>query len=255
MFAVKRTMSRSVLRFQLLNLKFEVNRSRAITIAVLSTCAALACAALASCARLGAEPVRGETRERESTGQSHGSSVQYVSVEALAELTDEEQAINRRPLALPLVAPEIVIEKKARRLTLFSRGARVRVFHVALGFSPEGDKEREGDGRTPEGSFYVCVKNDKSNFYLSLGLSYPNEEDAERGLRDGIITRAEAARIRRAIRRGAKPPWNTALGGEIFIHGGGASSDWTAGCIALINEQIKELFDSIPLGTQVVIIP
>lgn len=166
-------------------------------------------------------------------------------------LSSEDEAINGKPLKLPLVEPRIVVEKGARKLTLYSDGERVRVFPVALGFEPSGDKVKQGDGRTPEGDFYVCMKNDKSKFYLSLGLSYPNAEDAERGLRDGIITRAQARQITDAISRGAKPPWNTALGGEIFIHGGGTASDWTWGCVALANENIKELFDALPLGTHV----
>lgn len=163
----------------------------------------------------------------------------------------EDEEINGKPLKLPLVQPKIVVEKGARRLTLYSNGERVRVFQAALGFEPSGDKVRQGDGRTPEGEFYVCMKNDKSKFYLSLGLSYPNAEDAERGLRDGLITRAQHKQIVNAIERGAKPPWNTALGGEIFIHGGGTTSDWTWGCVALANEHVKELFDAVPLGTHV----
>lgn len=166
-------------------------------------------------------------------------------------LSSEDEAINGKPLKLPLVQPKIVVEKSARRLTLYSNGELVRVFQIALGFEPSGDKVRQGDGRTPEGEFYVCMKNDKSKFYLSLGLSYPNAEDAERGLRDGLITRAQHKQITSAISRGSKPPWNTALGGEIFIHGGGTPSDWTWGCVALANEHVKELFDAVPLGTNV----
>ena len=171
--------------------------------------------------------------------------------EGLSAVSPEDEEINGRPLKLPLVRPRIVVEKGARRLTLYSDGERVRVFQVALGFEPSGDKVRQGDGRTPEGDFYVCMKNDKSKFYLSLGLSYPNAEDAERGLRDGLISRAQARQITSAVSRGAKPPWNTALGGEIFIHGGGTASDWTWGCVALANEHVKELFDAVPLGTHV----
>jgi murein L,D-transpeptidase YafK len=167
----------------------------------------------------------------------------------------EDEAINRRPLRLPLVRPVIVVEKGARRLTLYSDGERVRVFRAALGFEPSGDKVKQGDGRTPEGDFYVCMKNERSKFYLSLGLNYPNAEDAERGLRDGLITRAQHRRIVDAVARGAKPPWDTALGGEIFIHGGGTASDWTWGCVALDNEHVKELFDAVPLGTHVRIDP
>jgi murein L,D-transpeptidase YafK len=166
-----------------------------------------------------------------------------------------QEAANLKPLKLPLVNPSIVVRKAARQLTLFSGGEAVRVYRVVLGSAPEGDKVRQGDGRTPEGTFYVCVKNDKSNFYLSLGLTYPDAEDAARGLRDGLVTRQQHDRIVRAARRKATPPWDTALGGEIFIHGGGTSSDWTAGCVALENAHIKELFDSVPVGTPVRIEP
>jgi murein L,D-transpeptidase YafK len=99
------------------------------------------------------------------------------------------------------------------------------------------------------------MKNDRSSFYLSLGLTYPNEEDAARGLDAGLITRAQHRRIVGAVRAGRCPPWKTALGGEIFIHGGGTASDWTAGCVALENPEIKELFDSVPAGTPVRILP
>jgi murein L,D-transpeptidase YafK len=167
----------------------------------------------------------------------------------------EQEAINRRPMKLPLVKPEIVIKKGARLLTLFSGGKAVRMYRMVLGFSPEGDKQREGDGRTPEGTFYVCAKNGQSAFYLSLGLSYPSEEDAARGLSDGLITREQSESITRAIKSRGRPPWNTPLGGEIFIHGGGTNSDWTFGCVALENEHIKELFDAVPLGTIVRIKP
>ena len=172
-----------------------------------------------------------------------------------APLTAGEDALNLRPLKLPLKDPRLVVEKGARRLRLYAGGELVRVRRVALGFTPEGDKVRQGDGRTPEGDYKVCMKNPKSNFYLSLGLTYPNEEDAERGLRDGLVTRAQADRIKRAVRAGRCPAWGTALGGEIFIHGGGTASDWTFGCVALENPEIKELFDALPAGTPVRIDP
>ena len=170
-----------------------------------------------------------------------------------SELSPEEKAVNARPLKLPLAEPRIVVEKGARRLRLLDGGEVVRVRPVALGFVPAGDKVRQGDGRTPEGEFRVCMKNERSKFYLSLGLSYPSEEDAERGLRDRLITRAQAARIVGANEAGRCPPWDTRLGGEIFIHGGGAASDWTWGCVALENESIKELFDAVPAGAPVLI--
>ena len=172
-----------------------------------------------------------------------------------AALTREEEELNLRPLKLPLAEPRVVVEKGARRLRLYAGGEVVRVRRIALGFTPEGDKVRQGDGRTPEGEYKVCMKNPKSNFYLSLGLTYPNAEDAERGVRDGLITRAQHRSITRALTNGRCPPWNTALGGEIFIHGGGVGRDWTFGCVALENPEIKELFDTLPAGTPVEIKP
>jgi murein L,D-transpeptidase YafK len=169
------------------------------------------------------------------------------------ETPREQSPAARGPLRLPLVEPRIVVSKGARRLELYSEGRVVRTYRVALGQSPSDDKERQGDYRTPEGEFYVCVKNAASKFYLSLGLSYPNREDAGRGLRDRLISRAEHDRIVRALERGLRPPWDTALGGEIFIHGGGSASDWTWGCVALDDADIKELFDAVPKGTRVVI--
>lgn len=172
-----------------------------------------------------------------------------------AALKPEEEAVNRRPLKLPLSEPKVVVRKRARRLTLYAGGEAVRIYGIALGFEPAGDKVREGDGRTPEGDFYVCMKNEHSKFYLSLGLSYPNVEDAERGLRDGLITRAQHESIVGAIKDQRCPPWDTPLGGEIFIHGGGTSRDWTFGCVALSDENIRELFDAVPPGTPVRVEP
>ena len=103
--------------------------------------------------------------------------------------------------------------------------------------------------------YAVCRKNPASAFYLSLGLTYPNAEDAERGLAAGLISRTQQRSIRDAIARGGCPPWNTALGGEIFIHGRGSGSDWTWGCIALDDADVKELYRLVPVGTPVRIYP
>lgn len=162
-----------------------------------------------------------------------------------------EQPQQQSPLKLPLVNPKIVVSKSTRQLSLYSGGRLVRTYKIVLGANPVDDKLKQGDRATPEGDFYVCVKNARSNFYLSLGLSYPNIEDAERGLRDNLITRVERDAIVSAIKNRRCPPWDTALGGEIFIHGGGTGDDWTWGCAALDNPDIKELFDAVPIGTSV----
>ena len=151
--------------------------------------------------------------------------------------------------------PRIVVYKKERKLELYSDKTLVRSYRVGLGFNPVADKQREGDGATPEGDFYVFVKNNKSAYYLSLGVSYPNVEDAKRGLRDGLITQQQYEAIVDAQQRKVAPPQYTKLGGLIYIHGNGAKSDWTLGCVALENEDMKELFDSVAVGTPVTIKP
>jgi murein L,D-transpeptidase YafK len=158
-------------------------------------------------------------------------------------------------LQTPIDKPHIVVYKQARKLELYSDKSLVRTYRVGLGFSPVADKQREGDGATPEGDFYVFVKNSKSAYYLSLGISYPNVEDADRGLRDGLITKAQYAAILDAIKKKKAPPQYTKLGGLIYIHGNGSSRDWTWGCVALEDNEMKELYDAVSVGTPVTIKP
>lgn len=167
----------------------------------------------------------------------------------------DSRSNKQEPLQLPLSAPRIVVYKAKRRLELYSGDKLLRTYKIGLGLNPVPDKEREGDRATPEGEFYIFTKNPRSAFHLSLGVSYPNIEDADRGLKSGLITRAERDTIVRAIKRKQGPPQYTTLGGLIYIHGNGASSDWTWGCVALENEEIEELYQAIPVGTLVTIKP
>ena len=160
----------------------------------------------------------------------------------------------RQPLP-PMENPHIVIKKKKRLLEIFDGARLVRSYKLVLGFAPRGDKNVEGDGKTPEGEFYVFTKNPESRFHLSLGLSYPNAAAARRGLKEKIITQEEHDAILKAIDEKQMPLQKTALGGEIYIHGGGTQTDWTEGCVALKNEEIKEIFDQIPVGAKVKILP
>ncbi len=169
--------------------------------------------------------------------------------------SDEPEVVEQVPIEDPIDAPKIIVWKSERRLDLYDGEEVVKSYRIGLGFAPEGDKEREGDGRTPEGEYYICQKNPHSSFHLSIGMSYPNIKDATGGIRRGIITQDEYENIVNAIENGRQPPWNTALGGEIFIHGSGSQSDWTLGCIALDNEDIEELYEVIPVGTVVVVNP
>ena len=158
-------------------------------------------------------------------------------------------------LQLPIDRPRIVVYKQQRKLEFYSDQKLLRTYRVALGFNPVPDKQREGDGATPEGDFYIFVKNNKSAYYLSLGISYPNAEDARRGFRDGLINKKQRDAILEAMKRKTAPPQYTQLGGLIYIHGNGAGKDWTWGCVALENADIKELYDAVSVGTPVKILP
>ena len=185
--------------------------------------------------------------------QSKGAST-LVNRSARAVDTQQQNPITN-PLELPIDSPRIVVYKSERKLEFYSDKRLLRTYRVGLGFSPVADKKKEGDGATPEGDFYIFVKNNKSAYYLSLGVSYPNAEDAERGLRDGLINKAQRDSILEAIRKKTAPPQYTKLGGLIYIHGNGAKSDWTWGCVALENAEMKELYDSVSVGTPVTIKP
>ncbi len=147
----------------------------------------------------------------------------------------------------------VVVRKSRRRLELWQENRVILDCPIALGPHPVGPKRREGDGRTPEGEYYVCTRNEASRYYLSLGLSYPNRKDAETGLREGVLSEASYRQIAEAISREKRPPWDTAMGGAIMIHGMGAGRDWTAGCIALDNQDMDTLWARCPLGTRVFI--
>ena len=173
--------------------------------------------------------------------------------------TQEHHTVHESPgkdvFRLPLQDPHIVILKSQRQLELYAAGRVVRNYRVGLGLNPVPDKQREGDRATPEGEFYIFTKNPKSAYFLSLGISYPNIEDAERGLRDGLINQTTHDEIISAIKKKKGPPQNTQLGGEIYIHGEGAQRDWTWGCVALENEDIAELYRVVEVGTPVTIKP
>ena len=137
-------------------------------------------------------------------------------------------------------ADRVLIEKAERRLTLLREGRRIATYRIALGFAPEGHKEREGDGRTPEGFYRIDRRNENSQFYLSLGIDYPRPDQR---------AAAEA--------EGRKP------GGDIFIHGQphrqtampALPYDWTAGCAAVSNAEIEEIWQRVEIGTVVEIRP
>ena len=157
---------------------------------------------------------------------------------------------------LPKLADPIMkIYKAQRTLQLWDKDKLISEYPIALGSVPVGHKKAEGDGKTPEGSYFLCVKNDKSSYYKSLGVSYPNTQDAQEAYVDRRITRAEHDGIAQAIKDGKRPPWNTPLGGAIMIHGNGSGSDWTVGCIAVENDVMDALWQVCDIGTGIIIYP
>ena len=136
----------------------------------------------------------------------------------------------------------IVVEKGARKLALFRRGALVRAYDIALGGQPAGHKMQRGDKRTPEGLYYIESRNPNSRYHLALRISYPNAYDLWRSRALGV------------------PP-----GGDIMIHGlpngqgyvGEAhrQDNWTEGCIAVTDQEIEQIWSTVPVGTPILIKP
>ena len=136
----------------------------------------------------------------------------------------------------------IVVEKSARQLLVFRNGNRIKTYRIALGRSPLGAKQEEGDMKTPEGIYKVDGRNPQSSFHLALHISYPSDEDDKRAAANGV-----------------------SAGFDIMIHGiqngrGWIGAfhrwhDWTAGCIAVTDEEIEELWRVTPDGTTIEIRP
>lgn len=150
----------------------------------------------------------------------------------------------------------IYVSKINQEVTLKQYGVVIGTYPASMGEnSGSGNKEVQGDRRTPSGSFYVCTRNDKSDYYLALGLSYPGIPDANRGYEDGIITEEEKDAIISAIEAGETPPWDTALGGAIEIHGNRYPGGVTAGCIAVDDSVMDVLWQYCQVGVPITIGP
>lgn len=176
--------------------------------------------------------------------------------------------IDRLKLPLPVPNAHIVVLKSQRRLDLYSGKTLLKSYQVALGKNPNGHKQREGDGRTPEGQFYICTRNGRTSaFHMFLGLSYPALPDAKRAVKNKTITPREFNAIRGRLASRAAPLWETRLGGWVGIHGGSDSSfarkrtqerggpDWTGGCIAVTDREIEEIYAATKMGTPVLVKP
>tara|TARA_R110002049_G_scaffold44333_6_gene130273 strand:- start:130541 stop:131041 length:501 start_codon:yes stop_codon:yes gene_type:complete len=131
----------------------------------------------------------------------------------------------------------VIVNKAERRMMLLHHNRVLEDYKIKLGFAPIGHKTFEGDGRTPEGLYRIDRRNPNSKFHLSIGISYPNEND---------VAVAESM--------GKKP------GGDIFIHGQKDplrkdSGDWTWGCISVTNKEIEDVYAMVRDGTPIAINP
>ena len=161
-----------------------------------------------------------------------------------------------RGLGQPIKKAWILVRRKSRKLSLYDGDELVKRYKIVVGRDVNGDKEREGDKRTPLGTFYVCTRNGASRFHKFLGLSYPAPEDAARGLKAGMISKSQHLAILEAHRAKRQPPWKTRLGGEIGLHGGGEDRpEGTLGCVGMSNPHIDELWKILRMGDRVVIKP
>jgi murein L,D-transpeptidase YafK len=148
---------------------------------------------------------------------------------------------------------EIRISKSRKILQLIDDGNTTN-YPIGIGKDETpGPKLSRGDHRTPVGEYRVCVKNPKSKFHLSLGLNYPNRDDAERGLSAGVISRDEHTSILRRLESGDGSDWKTPMGGEIYIHGDLDTKAWSEGCVRMYNADIEKIYPLIDVGTRVVI--
>ncbi len=197
------------------------------------------------------EALRHEVQGKENEIVTHQHKVQDKENE-IVTLQKKMEALEKKIEALGKKFPpyaiqkgsvdRILIEKNARRLMLISQGEVLKSYSIALGGNPIGPKERQGDNKTPEGTYVIDGRNKDSRFHLSLHISYPNERDRNRAKELGVSP-----------------------GGDIMIHGikngfswvGDAHTgvDWTKGCIAVTDEEIEEISKVTPNGTIVEIRP
>lgn len=216
--------------------------------------------------------------------QVHYDPAQYGPERPLQELIAEQGL----PLAdNKLAGVRVKVIKAKRRLDLYVGERMIKAYRIQLSRRSEGDKERRSDMHTPEGEYFICGRNPGSKYHRGLILSYPSVKDAERGLEKKRLTQAQYEAIVAAQAAKRCPPMNTKLGGWIMLHGQDPQVtrlvrqyqekrkiktkkgsqpgdrdpaaltkhyDWTLGCVALLNPDIRELFDLLPDGTPVTIL-
>lgn len=171
---------------------------------------------------------------------------------ANATVPDWARAVPPEPVAL-------AVFKAKREMVVLRDGVPRETLPVALGQSPDGQKRRQGDNRTPEGVYRICMVK-PSKYKSFLWLDYPNQVDAQKALRDGRLSDDQYQRIVASTLMGACPPADTPLGGLVGIHGDHEEPprryDWTQGCIAMVsNQDLDRLKRVVRPGTPVAIFP
>jgi len=190
---------------------------------------------------IAAQQTQIETSRQEAKSKKNEIITLQEKIETLEQQTEtleqQTETLEQKIFALRTEpADKILIEKKERRLRLFSRGEVIKTYKIALGGNPVGPKERQGDNKTPEGTYIIDSRNSNSGYHLSLHISYPNEKDKMRAKELGVSP-----------------------GGDIMIHGiknglswvgaSHADLDWTKGCIAVTDEEMEEIYELVPNGT------
>ena len=143
----------------------------------------------------------------------------------------------------------LVVTKSRYRLDVLYDGKRVKTYPVAFGDTPAGPKRAQGDERTPEGEYELIPHHPSPSWGSCFYVCYPNEQDADQGLADGTISPQQRDRIVESLRDERKPPFGTALGGLILLHGTKEGYpcqtclNWTDGCIAMENDDLHELLE------------
>ena len=171
--------------------------------------------------------------------------------------------INAKGLTASQLNLRLLTDKSDKQVTVYNGNTPLKAYHIELGDGGTGDKQIAGDHKTPEGSFYITQKLvlNPADEYLGtrwMRLSYPNIEDARRGLASGLINSTTYNAIVNAINNGQTPPQNTPLGGGVGVHGGSTASlgtNWTWGCVGLSNTDVQDFYDYMKVGTKVVIQP
>jgi LysM repeat protein len=193
------------------------------------------------------------------TGRTLNIPITQAATQAMAM----KDIISKRGLNANNLQIRLFVDKSDKLLTVYNGNTPLKAYHVELGDSGPGDKYVSGDHKTPEGNFYITQKLVLSPADQYLGtrwmrLSYPNIEDAQRGLNNGLINKTTYNQIVNAINNGLTPPQNTALGGGVGIHGGSTpalGTNWTFGCTGLTNKDVQDFFDYVKVGTKVTIQP